>query len=459
MKFLENRVEDIKIAYIGGGSKGWAWKFMFDLALEESIAGVVYLYDIDQESARKNESLGNKLYQREDLPGKWKYKAVDGISEALDKADFVIVSILPGTFHEMESDVHIPEKYGIYQSVGDTTGPGGLFRSLRTVPIYKGFAQAIKEFCPNAWVINYTNPMAICMRTLYTVFPEIKAFGCCHEVFAVQNMLAKALKEIEGLDVSREEINTNVLGVNHFTWINKAAYKGIDLLPVYKKFVEKYYDNGFEDRGKWEDSYFDSANRVKFDLFQKYRCIAAAGDRHLAEFVPSWYLKDPETVGKWKFQLTPVSWRMKNQEQLIEKRERMLEGGEEIQIHPSGEEGIQQIKALLGLKDIITNVNLPNKGQMGDVPHNTIVETNAFFTKNAVYPMVSGKLPKSVQSLLNVHIFNQEIILEAAMERNKQLAFQAFLNDPAVSTDYDNAQKLFDEMLYNTKKYLVGWDI
>lgn len=98
-------------------------------------------------------------------------------------ADFVVISILPGIFDEMEFDVHLPERLGIWQSVGDTAGPGGMIRALRSIPMFVEIAEAIKAYSPDAWVINYTNPMSLLVKTLYTVFPEIKAFGCCHEVF------------------------------------------------------------------------------------------------------------------------------------------------------------------------------------------------------------------------------------------------------------------------------------
>src|SRR5699024_3309695 len=153
----------------------------------------------------------------------WTYNTAESLDEALTGADFVILSILPGTFDEMESDVHEPEKYGIYQSVGDTTGPGGLVRALRTIPMYVEIAEAIKRCCPDAWVINYTNPMALCTMTLYRIFPEIKAFGCCHEVFGTQDLLVDALKEICGIkNITRDDISVNVQGINHFTWLNEA---------------------------------------------------------------------------------------------------------------------------------------------------------------------------------------------------------------------------------------------
>ena len=128
MIYKNKRAEDVQIAYIGGGSRGWAWTFMTDLALEPSMSGRIRLYDIDREAARANESIGNRLSSRPDAVGKWHYDTADSLREALTGADFVVISILPGTFDEMAVDVHMPERLGIYQSVGDTAGPGGMMR-------------------------------------------------------------------------------------------------------------------------------------------------------------------------------------------------------------------------------------------------------------------------------------------------------------------------------------------
>ncbi|MBQ7049747.1 MAG: alpha-glucosidase/alpha-galactosidase, partial [Firmicutes bacterium] len=175
MNYNNNKAENIKIAYVGGGSRGWAWGLMSDLASCDDISGDVYLYDIDLEAAQHNEIIGNMFNDCEGAKSKWQYHAVPTAKEAMTDADFVIISILPGTFDEMESDVHTPEKYGIYQSVGDTSGPGGIVRAMRTIPMYEQIAEYVKEYCPKAWVISYTNPMTLCIRTLYRVFPEIKA--------------------------------------------------------------------------------------------------------------------------------------------------------------------------------------------------------------------------------------------------------------------------------------------
>ncbi|MDR0898209.1 MAG: alpha-glucosidase/alpha-galactosidase, partial [Oscillospiraceae bacterium] len=190
MRWVDGRAIDLKVAYIGGGSRGWAWGFMKDLAMDAEIEGSVSLYDIDMDAAEKNRQIGEMISAHPDAKARWRYQVSESLQEALTGADFVVISILPGTFAEMRSDVHWPERYGLYQPVGDTAGPGGAIRALRTIPMYVTIAEAIRDYAPGAWVINYTNPMTICMRTLYRVFPGIRAFGCCHEVFGTQKLLA-----------------------------------------------------------------------------------------------------------------------------------------------------------------------------------------------------------------------------------------------------------------------------
>lgn len=210
MRYVNGKAEDLKIAYIGGGSRGWAWGLMSDLAAADDMSGSVYLYDIDLEAAKRNEVIGNKVKELKDCKSPWDYKAVETIGEALQGADFVVISIIPGTFDEMESDVHAPEKYGIYQSVGDTTGPGGLIRALRVVPMFEEIAGAIKEYCPEAWVINYTNPMTVCVKTLYRTFPEIKAFGCCHEVSEPRSFSERHWRTFCRSKMRREKISVSM---------------------------------------------------------------------------------------------------------------------------------------------------------------------------------------------------------------------------------------------------------
>ncbi len=463
MKYSNLEMSDVQIAYIGGGSRGWAWTFMADLVQNAELSGTIRLYDIDNEAAENNRKIGSRLSAREQSVGKWDYITAPSLKEALDGANFIVISILPGTFNEMDVDVHLPERHGIYQSVGDTAGPGGLVRAMRTLPMFAEIAVAIKEYAPEAWVINYTNPMSLCVKTLYEVFPKIKAFGCCHEVFGTQKLLADIAAHAIGVNsISREDIHVNVLGVNHFTWFDRASYKGIDLFPIYRKFIDSNFEEGYNEPDKnWANSTFDCAHRVKFDLFREYGLIAAAGDRHLAEFMPGErYLKDPQMVQNWKFGLTTVDWRKKDLQKRVARSERLVAGEEEMPLISSGEEGILLIKALCGLTRVVSNVNLPNCGQILGLPNDCVVETNALFSRDCVQPVFAGVMPDNVLKLILPHADNQRVIMDAALTCNKNVALRALLNEPLVQGRLSDAhaEALLDDMLAETAAYLpAAW--
>lgn len=467
MDYQNDRVANIRIAYIGGGSRGWAWGLMTDLAMEPRLSGTVCLYDIDDQAAENNAVIGNRIGKAEGAVGKWTYETAKTLRKALDGADFVVISILPGTFEEMASDVHLPERIGVYQSVGDTAGPGGMIRGLRTIPMFVTIAQAVRDIAPNAWVINYTNPMSLCVKTLYHVFPEIKAFGCCHEVFGTQKLLRDICGQECGLTgIDWHEIDVNVLGINHFTWFGTASYRGIDLFPVYEKYVQSHYEEGFENPDdNWMNSTFACAHRVKMDLFKRYGWIAAAGDRHLAEFMPSdEYLRDPETVRSWKFGLTGVDWRKEDLEKRLARSARLVSGEESVELKPTGEEGILLIKALLGLGRVISNVNIPNTaGQICNLPTSAVVETNALFERDRVAPVMAGALPEKIRKLILPHTENHERILKAALLCDEELVVEAFLHDPLImgkGCRETEVRMLVHDMIVNTKAYLPkGWKL
>ncbi len=449
--------QNLTVAYIGGGSRGWAWGFMTDIAMDPDLCGQVRLYDIDRPAAERNQLIGSMISAHPDARSRWRYSVADTLREALTGADFVVISILPGTFDEMESDVHLPERVGIFQSVGDTVGAGGFMRAMRTIPMFVEFATAIRDCAPKAWVINYTNPMTLCIRTLYEVYPGIRAFGCCHEVFGTQKLLCAMIREKLGEEARRQDLYTTVTGINHFTWLTQASFRGVDLFPLYRDFADQYWETGYMD-GKddnWMNSYFSCAQRVKFDLFRRYGFIAAAGDRHLAEFLPPWYLKDEATAHQWKFTLTPVSWRKEDLKRRLERSGRLASGEEKISLKPSGEEGHLLIKALLGLGDLVSNVNIPNAGQIPNLPRGAVVETNALFGFDRIQPVSAGEMPANILPLVARHVYNQENTLRAALRCDRKLGFSTFMNDPQLgAVSLSDGQKLFDDMLENQRKYL-----
>ncbi len=456
-----DKAKNLNIAYIGGGSRGWAWGFMTDLALDDSMCGTVRLYDIDRPAAERNRIIGERISAHPKAVSHWKFEVSSSLQEALTGADFVVISILPATFREMNSDVHLPERVGVYQPVGDTVGAGGFMRAMRTIPMFEEIGRAVRDFAPEAWVINYTNPMSLCVRTLYEVFPEIRAFGCCHEVFGTQELLCAMLEEKGYPGVRRQDLYTTVTGINHFTWLTKASWNGTDLFPLYAEFAEKHAESGYEkgQDNNWMNSHFSCAHRVKFDLFLRYGAIAAAGDRHLAEFTAPWYTRDPETVHSWKFSLTPVSWRIQDLQERLRRSERLASGEEEPALRPSGEEGHLLLKALLGLGDLVSNVNIPNRGQIPNLTLGAVVETNALFGFNRIEPVYAGPLPAPLLPLVARHVYNQENTLIAAMHQDRKLGFSTFLNDPQLaSVPVEDAKALFNDMLENQREYLPrGW--
>lgn len=456
-------LKQIKICYVGGGSKMWARVFMSDLALAEGLGGEIALYDIDRVAAERNAKIGGFINKDPKTKSKFNYVVYDELDDALKGADFVVLSILPATFKEMRSDVHAPEKYGIYQSVGDTVGAGGVLRAMRTVPLYEGFAQKIKAICPEAWVINFTNPMSVCVKTLYDVFPQIKAFGCCHEVFHAQQFLCCVLKETRGVEAKREDIYTDACGVNHFTWITEARYRDYDLLSLLPEFMEEHFEEGYYEYPSPDGSHFGFltdpfayGNKVKMDLFKKYGALAAAGDRHLVEFLNnSWYLSSPQAVKEWKYNLTSVDWREADQRAKIAETIEMAEGRKKFNLVNSAEIAVDLMKAVLGFETIVSNVNMPNRGQMPQMPTGSVVETNCVFSNGQVKPITANPLPTEVKNLVYRNCVNIDSVYEGIKERDLNKLYLAFLNQPLCSSlSFGDAKSLFREMCFNTREYL-----
>ncbi len=446
----------LRIAYIGGGSREWARKLMLDLALCPELTGDIALYDIDQESARLNEQLGNWIQSQPGSISKWVYHAVNTLEEALIGADFIIISIQPGPLEVMAEEIAIAEKHGLFFPVGDTSGAPGLIRGLRSVKIIEGFAKKISQICPKAWVINYTNPMSICVNTLTKVAPGLKVFGCCHEVFAVQQLLASLVSEYWRVPMpARDEIKVNVLGINHFTWFTKASWNNRDLFDLVNHHIAQpgvIRDYSREEVESWHD-WFKSVHQIKYRLFQHFGILPAAGDRHLVEFLPA-FIQSPELLFKYGIIRTPVSYRIARWKAAPQKTRDILSGKTALEIKPSGEEGVRQIKALVGLGDLITNVNYRNLGQVSNLPRDVVVETNALFQMNEVHPIASGSIPDSLLPLLSRLCTNQDFVVEAALTGNMKQAFQAVYLDLTNSLTIDQTWSMFTELIAANKEYI-----
>ncbi len=453
---------ELKITYIGGGSRDWARKLMFDLARCPDLRGRMALYDIDSEAARLNETFGNWLQARPGVVSHWRYETASTLDEALRGADFIVISIQPGPLELMAQEIAIADEYGMFFPVGDTSGAPGLIRGLRSAVIYAGFADAIARICPRAWIINYTNPMAICTRTLAKVAPSLKVFGCCHEVFSTQRMLAGLVGRYWGVspEPGRREMQCNVVGINHFTWIDRCEYQGRDVLELVKHHitqpgtVRSYTQAEVE---SWND-WFHSADQVKFALLPRFGLLAAAGDRHLVEFLPG-FTRSIEGLFRWGVIRTPVSYRIERWRSAPQKTRDLMDGRTPLELKGSGEEGVEQIKAIVGLGELNSNVNLSNRGQIANLPLGAVVETNAHFGRDEVRPLDAGSLPPGLATLIARHCADQEMVVDAALTKKPELAFQAVYGDPTNILDVDAAWEMFRRMIALNRVFLPGWKL
>lgn len=248
--------------------------------------------------------------------------------------------------------------------------------------------------------------------------------------------------------------------MNHFTFLKEAKYKGVDLLPIYNEYIDEHpegYAQPLHEK-HWANGSYATKELVKFTLFKRYGAIAAAGDRHLAEFCPGkWFLADRETIDKYGFSLTTVDWRKIEQKQRMELVQSYYDG-KPFELYYTGEETVRQIKALCGLGDFVTNINMPNRGQIPNNPLGAVVETNAFFSGDSVQPVLAGEVPPALNALIMRIIEEQETVVDAALDGDYEKAFIAFLNNPNVCLPVDKARELFDKMLYNTREYLPYYE-
>jgi len=445
----------IKVCIIGGGSRAWAIKFMRDLVAEGTVCVQLFLYDIDKEAAKNNEFVASRMFLINHAENRLSAIAVDTLEEGLDGAVLVIISIEPGKTEIRYSDLVIPEKYGILQSVGDTTGPGGIFRARRAIPLFLNFGKAIKEHCPNAWVINYTNPMTLCTAALFQVFPHIKALGCCHEVFGTEKFVASLISVWKGIPLpERRDIHLDITGINHFTFATKAMYDGHDFMPELTEFAahpETYKDRTIValERIKQHD-WFTSDHLIALSFLRDFGALGAAGDRHLSEFVP-WFLNDEREYWKLGVVRTPYSWRAT---QANDKHDKIFSDEELIVTQSSDEEGIAIMSALLGKKNLLTNINRPNEGQVKYLPLRHVVESNGYISCNAIRPVIATDPPLAIQILEQRVAAIQSMTLEAVSSNDDDLLFIAFLEDPLMTIPVAKARELFKEMLAFQEKFI-----
>lgn len=455
---------DVTIAYLGGGSRQWAPNLIQDLA-RSGLDGTVRLYDAFPESAERNAEFGNWVQKREAATAEWRYEATADLDDALAGADVVITSTQYDPAETFVHDLDLPESYGIYGAVAATIGPGGVFRAMRTIPQYRRFAAAIRENCPDAWVFNYTNPVTFVTRALYDEYPDINAIGLCHEVLGTRHRLASYAEEHLGMDADRSDVSVNVKGINHFTWIDEARCKGVDLWPLIDELSESEAANTeFSHEDLVDASVFDDNWQVAWELYRRFGVLPAAGDRHLVEYA-TWFIQGGKSeLNRWGVKRTGSDYRAKHwtpaESDQTTDVEAWMAGEREFELTESNETFLDILGALVGDGPYVTNVNLPNVGQITDLDDGAVVETNAVVRAGEIKPVTAGGFPRPVRSLIQRHVDTQEVVIEASREGDVDLAYEGFFIDPQIRTlSPEDARELFAELVVAEREYLDDWNL
>lgn len=403
----------MKVSFIGGGSYSWGPTLLGDLALSSALHGTVCLTDLDPVAGERLCRLGRRYM--EGCHARWQVIYTPSLAEALDGADYVILSITTGGLDAMQGDVEIPERYGLYQAVGDTVGPGGIARALRNIPVVVAIAREMELHCPRAWLINVTNPMTTLCRAV-TKATAVRTIGLCHELRSVQGRAAALLSGGNGLPAWR------VAGINHLPWLIGLS---ADALADFAERIACAAPLDSAAGGHFQDNF-----RVKLDLLDVYGTFPAAGDRHVAEFFPSYLASPGETFERYGVRLTTIGDRRRDRAWSIEAVLRQLDGRAPITIEQSPEQAVPVIEALEGPRQGEFVVNVPNQGQIRGLPDGAVVECMATIDRDGVHPHQAPELGRAILSWLSTHVAAQEIVVEAALQGRAESALEALLLDP-----------------------------
>lgn len=428
----------MKLTFMGAGSSIFAKNVIGDTMMAEPFHDIeVALYDIDSQRLEESYTLITAMNKKvnEGRATIKKYLGVENRKEALRDADFVVNAIQVGLYDPCTIiDFEVPKKYGLRQTIGDTLGIGGIFRGLRTIQVMKGFAEDIEEVCPNAWFLNYTNPMAILAGYMQR-FTNVKTVGLCHSV----QTCSKGIMTRLGMEDKLEGRYERIAGINHMAWLLEIRDKdGNDLYPEIKRLAAEANARG------------DHHDMVRFDYIDKFGYYCTESSEHNSEYNP-FYIKPgrDDLIEKFNIPLDEYPRRCIEQIDGWKKQfEEILASGE-VEHERSHEYASYIMEAIVTGVPYKIGGNIINRGVIPNLPYDACVEVPCIVDKNGITPTYVGPLPLQLAAMNSSNIYPQMLTIEAAVTGDKQKVYQAAMMDPhtGASLSTDEIVAMCDELI------------
>ncbi len=419
-----------KITFIGAGSTIFAKNILGDCILTPALKGSeLALFDIDHKRLNESKMILDNINKNNNQPVNiLSYK---NRKEALIDSDYVINAIQVGGYKPATViDFEIPKKYGLRQTIGDTIGIGGIFRALRTIPVLLNFAKDMNEVCPDAWFLNYTNPIPSLTGVMLKE-TDINTVGLCHSVQACVEEL------LDPLDIERNNINSLIAGINHQAWLLELEKGGKNIYPEVKRKAfnrEKSHDD-----------------LVRYEIMKRFGYYLTESSEHTAEYLP-YFIKSkyPELIERFNIPLDEYPRRCEEQiKEWEDIRDNLLDNEDLKHEFRSNEYGSFIIEAMETDNPFQIGGNVLNKGLIDNLPDEAVVEVPCMVNRNGINPCKVGKLPEQLAALnrtnTNVHLLTEK----AALTKNKEYIYQAALLDPHTSAELsiDDIISLCDDLI------------
>lgn len=406
-----------KITFIGAGSTVFVKNLLGDCMLVDALQGFEFaLFDIDLQRLRDSELMLNNL--KETLNADVKIVAYTDRKEALRDAKYVINAIQvagykPGTVIDFE----VPKKYGLHQTIADTVGIGGIFRALRTIPVMLDIAKDMEEVCPDAWFLNYVNPMAVLTGVMQR-YTNIKTIGLCHSVQVCAPQL------LESLGMPTDNISWKIAGINHMAWLLEIKRNGKDLYPEIKRRA----------REKQKTIHNDM---VRFEIMDKFGYYVTESSEHNAEYHP-YFIKRlyPELIERYNIPLDEYIRRCELQIKGWEQTREDLINNKNLTHTRTNEYGSYIIEAIETNVPFKFGGNVLNTGGLiENLPREACVEVPCVADASGIEPVYVGRLPEQCAALNRTNINTQLLTIEAAITLKKEYIYQAAMLDPHTASE------------------------